>query len=96
MGRKACDALRIRQLVTKAYRPRTNGKAERFIRTMRNGWAYQQPAARPDQRRPHHGATAFLERYNTKRPHRSLNGQTSMQRLAEKNQTAAAYNQGSG
>ena len=89
LHRKACDAMGIRHLFTRPYRPRTNGKAERFIRTMLDGWAYQQPyptsAARTAALR------AFLERYNTKRPHRSLNGQTPMQRLAERNKTAAAY-----
>jgi transposase InsO family protein len=53
----ACTALGIRHLRTRPYRPRTNGKAERFIRTLLSGWAYgalygtslertQQPAAR--------------------------------------------------
>ena len=36
----ACKALRIKHLRTRPYRPRTNGKAERFIRTMLAGWAY--------------------------------------------------------
>ena len=36
----ACRALRIKHLRTKPYRPRTNGKAERFIRTLLGGWAY--------------------------------------------------------
>ena len=36
----ACKALGIRHLRTRPYRPRTNGKAERFIRTMLGGWAY--------------------------------------------------------
>ena len=36
----ACRALGIRHLRTRPYRPRTNGKAERFIRTMLAGWAY--------------------------------------------------------
>lgn len=35
----ACRALRIRHLRTRPYRPQTNGKAERFIRTMLGGWA---------------------------------------------------------
>ena len=33
-------ALGIRHLRTRPYRPRTNGKAERFIRTLLGGWAY--------------------------------------------------------
>ena len=36
----ACRALGIRHLRTRLYRPQTNGKAERFIRTMLGGWAY--------------------------------------------------------
>ena len=36
----ACRTLGIRHLRTRPYRPRTNGKAERFIRTMLAGWAY--------------------------------------------------------
>ena len=36
----ACRTLGIRHLRTRAYRPQTNGKAERFIRTLLNGWAY--------------------------------------------------------
>ncbi len=37
----ACHRLGIRHLRTRPYRPQTNGKAERFIRTMLNGWAYR-------------------------------------------------------
>jgi transposase InsO family protein len=36
----ACRRLGIRHLRTRPYRPQTNGKAERFIRTLLNGWAY--------------------------------------------------------
>ena len=36
----ACRALGIKHTRTRPYRPRTNGKAERFIRTMLGGWAY--------------------------------------------------------
>ena len=36
----ACKTLGIRHLRTRPYRPRTNGKAERFIRTLIDGWAY--------------------------------------------------------
>jgi transposase InsO family protein len=36
----ACKALHIRHLRTRPYRPQTNGKAERFIRTLLEGWAY--------------------------------------------------------
>ena len=49
----ACRALGIKHLRTRPYRPQTNGKAERFIRTMLGGWAYgavyrtSQSAAQP-------------------------------------------------
>src|SRR3954447_25008328 len=36
----ACRQLGIRPPRTRPYRPQTNGKAERFIRTLLNGWAY--------------------------------------------------------
>jgi transposase InsO family protein len=36
----ACRQLRIKHLRTRPYRPQTNGKAERFIRTLMGGWAY--------------------------------------------------------
>ena len=36
----ACRALRLKHLRTRLYRPRTNGKAERFIKTLLAGWAY--------------------------------------------------------
>ena len=85
LHRRACQALGIRHLFTRPYRPRTNGKAERFIRTLLAGWAYQRPYATSA------ALAAFLTRYNTQRPHRSLNGQTPFERLAERNKTAAAY-----
>ena len=36
----ACRSLGIKHLRTRAYRPQTNGKAERFIRTLLGSWAY--------------------------------------------------------
>jgi transposase InsO family protein len=89
LHRKACQALGIRHIFTRPYRPRTNGKAERFIRTLLDGWAYKRPYTTSAERRA--ALAAFLTRYNTQRPHRSLNGQTPAQRLAERNKTAAAY-----
>jgi len=89
LHRKACEQLGIRHLFTRPYRPRTNGKAERFIRTLLAGWAYQRPYATSAERRA--ALAGFITRYNTQRPHRSLNGQTPFERLAERNKTAAAY-----
>ena len=47
----ACKALGIKHLRTRPYRPRTNGKAERFIRTMLAGWAYGAIYRNSDERR---------------------------------------------
>ncbi len=89
LHRKACEQLGIRHLFTRPYRPRTNGKAERFIRTLLAGWAYKRPYNTSAERRA--ALAGFLTRYNSTRPHRSLHGQTPFARLAERNKTAAAY-----
>jgi len=85
----ACRALGLRHIRTRPYRPRTNGKAERFIRTMLGGWAYERPPTTSAERRL--ALSAFLDHYNTQRPHRSLNRQTPAERLAERTKTVAAY-----
>src|SRR5438874_10463882 len=46
----ACKALGIKHLRTRPYRPRTNGKAERFIRTLLAGWAYAAIYRHSDER----------------------------------------------
>jgi len=75
----ACKALGIKHLRTRPYRPRTNGKAERFIRTMLGGWAYGAIYRTSDERR---GAlTGWLDFYNRRRPHRSLGRQAPIERL---------------
>jgi transposase InsO family protein len=89
LHRKACEALGIRHLFTRPYRPRTNGKAERFIRTLLAGWAYTRAYNTSTQRRA--ALPNFITHYNTKRPHRALGRQTPAQRLAERNKNAAAY-----
>ena len=75
----ACKALRIKHLRTRPYRPRTNGKAERFIRTMLAGWAYTAIYANSHQR--HHALPGWLYFHNHEQPHRSLNRQPPIQRL---------------
>ena len=77
----ACRQLRIRHLRTRPYRPRTNGKAERFIQTMLRGWAY-----RCAYDSSHHRIQAlepWLEHYNNARPHGSLGKRPPAARLAE-------------
>ena len=75
----ACKALRIKHLRTRPYRPRTNGKAERFIRTLLGGWAYGAIYATSDERR--RALTGWIDFYNRRRPHRSLGRQAPIERL---------------
>jgi transposase InsO family protein len=75
----ACKALRIRHIRTRPYRPRTNGKAERFIRTMLGGWAYGAIYGSSNERR--RALPAWLDFYNHHRPHGSLSHQPPLQRL---------------
>jgi transposase InsO family protein len=75
----ACRALRVLHLRTRPYRPRTNGKAERFIRTLLGGWAYGAIYASSEQRRL--ALAGWLDFYNRRRPHGSLGHQPPLQRL---------------
>ncbi len=77
----ACRELSIRHLRTRPYTPRTNGKAERFIKTMVDGWAYD--AVYGSSRERTRALPAWLDRYNRKRPHRSIGRMPPMARLAE-------------
>jgi transposase InsO family protein len=85
----ACRALGLKHLRTRPYRPQTNGKAERFIRTMLGGWAYGAIYGSSAER------TAALEgwlwRYNFKRPHGSLGRRPPAARLAELNNPLGSY-----
>ncbi len=75
----ACSAHNITVKKTRPYRPQTNGKAERFIRTLLERWAYaysyQNEHARLDALAP------ALDFYNRFRPHRALRGLTPLQRV---------------
>ena len=75
----ACQTLGIRHLRTRPYRPRTNGKAERFIRTMLGGWAYGAIYANSTERRA--ALPGWLDFYNHHRPHGSLSHQPPLRRL---------------
>jgi transposase InsO family protein len=87
----ACEALRIKHLRTRPYRPRTNGKAERFIRTMLGGWAYAAVYGNSAERRA--ALPGWLDFYNHKRPHGSLCHQPPLQRLEalRRNNLAGSY-----
>jgi transposase InsO family protein len=85
----ACAALGIRHLRTQPYRPRTNGKAERFIRTLIAGWNDGGIYATSTERA--RALPAWIDYYNTRRPHRSLSNQPPLARLRELNNLASAY-----
>jgi transposase InsO family protein len=87
----ACRALDLRQLRTRPYRPRTNGKAERFIRTMLGGWAYGAVYQTSQQRR--RALPAWLHFYNHRRPHGILSRQPPAERLnVLRNNLVGSYN----
>jgi len=75
----ACRALALKHLRTRPYRPQTNGKAERFIRTMLAGWAYGAIYRSSHERTA--ALPGWLDRYNYRRPHGSLNHQPPISRL---------------
>jgi transposase InsO family protein len=77
--RDACAELGLKHLRTRPYRPRTNGKAERFIRTLLAGWAYGAIYRDSDERR--RALNGWLDFYNRRRPHGSLSHQPPQQRL---------------
>jgi transposase InsO family protein len=84
-----CRQLGLRHLFTAPYRPRTNGKAERFIKTLTDRWAYGAIYLTSQQRQA--ALPGFLDHYNYRRPHRSLNRQPPIQRLAERNNLTGTY-----
>ena len=75
----ACIALGIRHLRTRPRRPRTNGKAERFIQTMLAGWAYG--AIYRDSRERNQALSGWLTHYNFTRRHGSLGHKPPSSRL---------------
>jgi transposase InsO family protein len=69
----------IRHLTTEPYRPRTNGKVERFHQTMAREWAYG--LAYRSHRQRNQALPHWLEHYNTTRPHSSLGGRPPISRV---------------
>jgi len=64
---------------TRPYRPRTNGKAERFIQTLLREWAYAASYPSSDHRRA--ALPAWIRYYNEQRPHGALGHKTPASRL---------------
>jgi transposase InsO family protein len=77
--RAACKRLGLRQIFTKPYTPKTNGKAERFIQTALREWAYARAYQNSGQRTAE--LPYWLHRYNWHRPHGSLKAKTPISRL---------------
>jgi transposase InsO family protein len=75
-----CSAWQLKRRFTKPGCPWTNGKAERFNRTLLNEWAYARPWTSNSLRR--RGLDRFLVHYNTRRGHSALGGQPPMSRIA--------------
>ncbi|WP_354702482.1 IS481 family transposase [Paraconexibacter sp. AEG42_29] len=74
-----CSQLRIRHLRTRPYRPQTNGKAERFIRTMLEGWAYGAIYGSTEERT--RALDGWLWHYNHRRRHQAIGRLTPATRL---------------
>jgi len=85
----ACRTLKIRHLRTRPYRPQTNGKAERFIRTLLGGWAYGAIYRSSTERTA--ALTGWLDWYNTRRPHGALSHKPPIARLHELNNLLGSY-----
>ena len=85
----ACRTLGLRHLRTRAYRPQTNGKAERFIRTMLGEWAYGALYGTSAERTA--ALDGWLWRYNFSRKHGALGRRPPAARLAELNNVLGSY-----
>jgi transposase InsO family protein len=85
----ACRALGIRHLRTRPYRPQTNGKAERFIRTLLGGWAYGALYRNSSERAA--ALDAWLDYYNHRRRHSALGHKPPIARLNERTNLLGTY-----
>jgi transposase InsO family protein len=79
----ACRTLKIRHVRTRAYRPQTNGKTERFIRTLLAGWPYGAIYRSSTERTA--ALDGWLYHYNHYRKHSALH-QPPIARLNDRNQ----------
>lgn len=76
---QTCIKEQIVQRFTKVKTPRTNGKAERVIKTLKHNWHDKQNFKTREQRQM--SLIRFVNFYNTVKPHRSLNNKTPMETL---------------
>ncbi len=80
LWRQTCLELGIQRRFTRPYTPRTNGKAEAFIKTMLREWAYRY--AYPSSHHRTRALAGWTRWYNRHRPHGSLNGTPPISRVA--------------
>lgn len=78
----ACRRLNIQHRFTRAYRPQTNGKAERFIQSALREWAYGIPYHHSRERAAM--LNRWIHHYNWHRPHQGIGGLPPTSRLALK------------
>jgi transposase InsO family protein len=86
----ACRALAIKHLRTRPYHPQTNGKAERFIRTLLGGWAYGAIYRNSNER--NEALAGWIDFYNHRRPHGAISHKPPIARLNELNNLLGSYN----
>ena len=77
--RDACIELGIKPKRTRPYRPQTNGKIERFHRTLADGWAFARMFLSESARRK--ALPAWLHEYNHHRPHTAIGNHPPITRL---------------
>lgn len=78
---RACRRLKIKHKFTRAYRPQTNGKAERFIQSALREWAYGIPYNHSSERADM--LDRWIHHYNWHRPHQGIKGASPASRLAQ-------------
>lgn len=78
--REICDQWGLRHVFTRPHCPWTNGKVERFNRTLQVEWAYRKPWTSNTQR--HQALARWLRHYNHRRPHTALDGLPPISRLS--------------
>jgi transposase InsO family protein len=85
----ACRRLHLVHRRTRPYTPQTNGKAERFIRTMQHEWAYARPFHSSTERT--RMLAPWLHYYNEHRRHMALNRQPPISRLVQSDDLLRAH-----
>jgi transposase InsO family protein len=77
---EATRSLGVERRYTRIYRPRTNGKAERFIQTLLAEWAYVR--SYPSSVVRAQALSGYLRWYNRRRPHGSLRARPPVSRVS--------------